>query len=1154
MEMNLHSTERSLSHEVARLSDIIHSCERLCLLTTRTLLLCAAASPRSEGDEAAPLAFIPSVSRNLQSVPSLADRNPHPTTSAHCVTALQSLLPVIGRFQLGTHESKGLAFHPLERDSLDAFKPKRLSAEIRSTIDRALKGLESSHEKVHSKDTIDIPSEQGAASQPLPAGAQWVADRETSTFGDLHPFRAAQVLRAIAPSHAIFHSVAWTSIFAVVWYLHRRIGSPRGYPNIQETDSPGTAFLTSKCVEAIETVMLVFERRRERFKRLIELMMELRRIVKEQNELTDLDGKLISQSVFSYGCDYKTSILIPEVRACVADLACDSALPETYTKWSDELTKAAHTLGLRKGFKSAEDFLSEIVTSFRSSMRTEKVKQEHKTTRQNIREGVEKIESIVETVGRVHSRMRECTGNGQAQSNERALAVTKYDLQQLPNWICSEDYWVATNRALDASQASPEILDTLEMHWARHRDAADHALKTVRAFQDYVERILDDFGKMEAEISENPDLASVDNLLDISGDATRYLVALRKQLSNDLDAGVRWAEVVMNRHLAYAASGATAQFDPNELAHAVRVMCRDTGRVRFSIILKALQVVASSQRTDGTWSCQQPFYWKETGFALWAMSTETASAVVSTLHILLTNPERYGAGLGEISEGVKPIHDALDRFFRWLSGSVQSFPAPPALRNGDRLKPHPAGTSVQHEMHRQISAKKRAEPPLYLYGWCSDRLPDSEHIHSWATAIAIEFLVEFRRLMQDRINASLRAEFVSHHPSELIKLSEVEPTDLRNIHKRNEQGPVIAWLMKLLREHKKLQIAEGPWMPFRPSEPKIAFWSALLYGPPGTSKTFLAKAIAAELGWPLISVNPSDFLANGNAHIEPTAQEIFAALSVGSRIVVFLDEIDELIRDRRQEQDQRSALSFLTPSFLAKLQDFHDFAKKNEFIFILATNYKDRIDSAAIRSGRIDQFLPVMYPDLESRANIILRELTQKSKNNEPAEQFQYVRDYLRKVQSCLQIKERKGKFLDELAKHSGFLSHQKIKSLLELLPTNPDDKNFEWELEQVIKAISDMSKNNAGPHRPEISLAVYSDRRDALKEEVLPLTDIIPQTTFPWHEDKETSGTEEQSSMLERELKALYEAIENEKILAQFKDLYKNRPWKRPWAEESAP
>lgn len=62
MEMNLHSTERSLSHEVARLSDIIHSCERLCLLTTRTLLLCAAASPRSEGDEAAPLAFIPSVS------------------------------------------------------------------------------------------------------------------------------------------------------------------------------------------------------------------------------------------------------------------------------------------------------------------------------------------------------------------------------------------------------------------------------------------------------------------------------------------------------------------------------------------------------------------------------------------------------------------------------------------------------------------------------------------------------------------------------------------------------------------------------------------------------------------------------------------------------------------------------------------------------------------------------------------------------------------------------------------------------------------------------------------------------------------------------------------------------------------------------------
>src|SRR5262249_1284660 len=155
-----------------------------------------------------------------------------------------------------------------------------------------------------------------------------------------------------------------------------------------------------------------------------------------------------------------------------------------------------------------------------------------------------------------------------------------------------EDYWVATKKALRAyetraqrfdkskdSQDAPSaeaqaILDTLEMHWARHSDAAGHALKTVLAFKNYLGPILADFKRMECGIGQSTRWGAVGGFLDISGGATRYLAALRKRLSNDLDAGVRWAEVVMNRHLAYAASGATAQFDPNELAHAVRVMCR----------------------------------------------------------------------------------------------------------------------------------------------------------------------------------------------------------------------------------------------------------------------------------------------------------------------------------------------------------------------------------------------------------------------------------------------------------------------------------------------------------------------------------------------------------------------------------------------------
>lgn len=291
----------TLSQEVTRAADTIAACERLCLLSARTLLQCTSVKNNAT-------TFIPSVTRDLQTFKSEL----HPTTTAQCVAALQSLTPVVGRFQLGAREGKDLPFHPIDRQSTKAFEPGRLKRDIRGIIDGSLKTLHG---------PLDDPKK--SVREVLDSGL----------FGYLHPFTASQVLRAIAPSSGVYGSVWWGSLFIVLWFLNRRGGFPHAYPNIQATDCPGTAFLTSKCVEAIETVLQVFLRRRDRFKELIELLDQLRQV-------NTLHAGLNSKE-FEPAHDYKARTLVPDIRQHIVDLGLDSSFPSTYQDWNATLQAQA---------------------------------------------------------------------------------------------------------------------------------------------------------------------------------------------------------------------------------------------------------------------------------------------------------------------------------------------------------------------------------------------------------------------------------------------------------------------------------------------------------------------------------------------------------------------------------------------------------------------------------------------------------------------------------------------------------------------------------------------------------------------------------------------------------------------------------------------
>lgn len=141
----------------------------------------------------------------------------------------------------------------------------------------------------------------------------------------------------------------------------------------------------------------------------------------------------------------------------------------------------------------------------------------------------------------------------------------------------------------------------------------------------------------------------------------------------------------------------------------------------------------------------------------------------------------------------------------------------------------------------------------------------------------------------------------------------------------------------------------------------------MLYGPPGCGKTFVARAVAGELGAKFISVTLSDVLNMYIGQSERNLHEMFETARRNAPCVLFLDEIDAL--GQKRSQLRSSAMRGTVNQLLVELDDVRD---SNEGVFVLAaTNHPWDVDSALKRPGRFDRTLLVLPPDLEAREAIL---------------------------------------------------------------------------------------------------------------------------------------------------------------------------------------
>ena len=148
----------------------------------------------------------------------------------------------------------------------------------------------------------------------------------------------------------------------------------------------------------------------------------------------------------------------------------------------------------------------------------------------------------------------------------------------------------------------------------------------------------------------------------------------------------------------------------------------------------------------------------------------------------------------------------------------------------------------------------------------------------------------------------------------------------------------------------------------------------MLYGPPGCGKTFLARALAGELGVRFTSVSLADVLDMWTGSSERNVREVFRAARQAAPCVLFLDEIDALGHKRSNMRGgtQRGSVNQL-------LTELDGATSDNEGVFVLAaSNTPWDVDPALRRPGRLDRTVLVLPPDAEARAAILKYHLSQR--------------------------------------------------------------------------------------------------------------------------------------------------------------------------------
>jgi transitional endoplasmic reticulum ATPase len=140
----------------------------------------------------------------------------------------------------------------------------------------------------------------------------------------------------------------------------------------------------------------------------------------------------------------------------------------------------------------------------------------------------------------------------------------------------------------------------------------------------------------------------------------------------------------------------------------------------------------------------------------------------------------------------------------------------------------------------------------------------------------------------------------------------------------------------------------------------------LMYGPPGSGKTLIARAVANEAGAFLFVINGPEIMSKLSGESESNLRKAFEEAEKNSPSIIFIDEIDSLAPKREKTQGE------VEKKIVSQLLTLMDgISPKSQVVVIACTNRPNSIDPSLRRFGRFDREIDIGVPDEKGRTEIL---------------------------------------------------------------------------------------------------------------------------------------------------------------------------------------